>query len=115
MGSVMVVMYQEAIRKTLTYPGALPPGVQVEYKPYIPPSELIDRWLLGLCVKPDTAPRGKDNEYGCGIPFAGLVASALKTAGAAQVDIFSSIAPIFAIGLMGAMISGMFKGGQSRV
>jgi serine protease AprX len=115
MGSVMVVMYQEAIRKTLTYPGALPPGVQVEYKPYIPPSELIDHWLLGLCVKPDVAPRGKDNDYGCGIPFGGLVASALKTAAAAEVDIFTPMASIFAIGLMGAMISGMFKGDLSRV
>ena len=115
MGSAMIAMHREAIIKLVTYPGTVPPGLDPAYRGTCPPQELLDYWLVRLCAKPDTAPLGKDNEYGCGIPFGGLVANALKVGGAQVVDIFSSIAPIFAVGLMGVMISGIVKGGQSRV
>jgi len=110
LGSAIVATYLEAFMRRAV-PLEPMPGVQPEYEPYITPPELVDQWLLGLCVKPDIAPKGKDNEYGCGIPFGGLVATALRTALApAVVDIFSFAAPILTVGLMGAMVSGMFKG-----
>jgi len=64
-----------------------------------------------ICVKPEEAPLGKDNEYGYGL-LSGLVALQVGRA-AVGLDISSitqMVTPVMGIGLVGMMMAGMMKG-----
>jgi len=107
-GSAMIAMHYEAIRKQVRYPTIVPPGLIPGYSLIVPPPELLDYWLPHFCVKPDFAPRGKDNDYGYGLPFAQLMAQALTTgAGIGAEQLTALITPIITMAMMGAITTQM--------
>jgi serine protease AprX len=74
---------------------------------YFTPADLIDKYLIGISIKPQGIPAGKDNNYGCGLPFGPLIAQVLGVSPA--VDISALLLPVVAIGMMGMVVSAMMK------
>jgi serine protease AprX len=75
--SAMGLLYMEGVKRkarTTQQLVELPPGEVF----YISVYDLVDNYLPRLCVKPSNAPKGKDTEYGYGVPYAPLVAKALQ-------------------------------------
>jgi len=78
------------------------------------PSVIIDEYLPMICVKPAEVPRGKDNDYGYGLPY-GPIAYRVLTLGpsvAAELDIstmLQNIAPILGIGMLGMVMVPIVK------
>jgi serine protease AprX len=97
-----VVFLRELTGHIVGYPITSPISVQ----------RLMEFWLPRICIKPDFAPLGKDNDYGYGIPYAGYMAEAISTglggtAGTEQIT--AMIAPVMSIALMGAFVSGITR------
>lgn len=44
------------------------------------PADVIDKYLAGFSIKPQGIPVGKDNDYGCGLPFGPLIAQMVGVA-----------------------------------
>ena len=72
------------------------------------PEKLIDEYMPMASVKPADAPRGKDNDYGWGLPYGPLAMERMRVMamGAMVTEIIS---PIMVIGVMGMMIVPMSK------
>jgi serine protease AprX len=86
------------------------PGLPVTWVP-MTPVELLDKWTPLITVKPAGAPRGKDVEYGWGIPFGELAALAL-TGGLpsqAAASVIDMVVPIAGIGILGMMMGSVAK------
>ncbi len=80
----------------------VPAGVYPEYEVQISLMDLIDTYLGGICVKPQSAPSGKDDEYGFGLPFGTLLAQAI-TGPSVTTGIGTLISGVMAVGVMSAM------------
>ena len=107
--SGMAILYHEGVLAYggVRYPEGPPPGIFPEITELIPASQMLDRYLPGLCIKPQGAPAVKDYEYGYGLPFGPLITQSLSPSPAADV---SSLVPAFSafilIGTMGMMMRG---------
>lgn len=102
--SGMAVGYVEGLVRLgglVEFTGEVPPGIYPEITYLLSPQRLMDEFLLGVCIKPQGAPMGKDNDYGCGLPFGPLVYQALTLR--PLFDISTIMAP-----MMGIMVLGMF-------
>jgi serine protease AprX len=86
------------------------PGLPVTWVP-MTPVELVDKWTPLITVKPTGVPRGKDVEYGWGLPFGELAALALtgRLPSQAATSVIDMVVPIAGIGMMGMMMSSMVK------
>jgi serine protease AprX len=106
-GSAMALLFHEGL-----YRRAVPtqeiPGVYPELGIYyFTPADLIDKYLAGISIKPQGIPAGKDNDYGCGLPFGPLIAQVLSVSPA--IDISALLLPVVAIGMMGMVMSTMTR------
>jgi serine protease AprX len=75
-GAGMAVIYLEGVkRKALTLEELveMPPAEMY----YVPP-QAMEQYLPRICVKPASAPRGKDCDYGYGMPYGPLVMQAVQ-------------------------------------
>ena len=109
-GSGMLVLQAEGTMKQARLSLERWPGLPQEWVP-VTPAELLDKWAPLITVKPAGAPRGKDLEYGWGIPYGELAALAI-TGGypsAVTADIAAVVTPILGIVVMGMMMSAMTK------
>lgn len=105
------ILFHEGIVRygRIMYVGEIPIGsLPVEIAGLITTEEMMDVWVGRACAKPVNAPLGKDNDYGYGIPYGPLVASAVGAA-PAVLDITSMLGPIMLIGMMGVLIVPMGK------
>jgi len=102
--SAMSLLYHEGLLKYrgVEFPTGVPAGLYPEITWLVPINELIDKYLVGICVKPQGAALGKDNDYGYGLPFGPLVSQALGVRPA--VDISSMVTAALAIGMMGLVL-----------
>ena len=62
-----------------------------------------------MCVKPEDAPREKDNDYGWGL-LSGLVAAELGKGMVPMAAITEMVVPILGLGMVGMMMASMAKG-----
>jgi serine protease AprX len=111
LGSAMVLLHGEgAMKQAKRIAEYRQPGMPVEWIP-MTPIEMLDKWAPLITVKPAEAPRGKDVEYGWGIPFGELAALGLTGRLPAQVTtgMMEMVVPIMGIGMMGMMMSSMVK------
>jgi hypothetical protein len=83
------------------------PGVYPELGIWIPIQDAIDKYLLGICIKPQGTLTGKDNDYGCGLIFGPLVVQAIGVRPA--VDISSIITAFVGMAMLGMVMSTMTK------
>ncbi len=91
------------------------PGIYPELEIYdFTPADIIDTYLVGFSIKPLGAPPGKDNDYGCGLPFGPLVARLMAVRPTAGFQaLVSMVAPVMTLGMLGMMMSAMTKGATS--
>ena len=71
-----------------------------------------DAWpILPLtCKKPEGAPKEKDNDYGFGMPTGDLMRNLISPLGIPGIsEIANILVPIMGIGMVGMLMSGMFK------
>lgn len=111
LGAAMGLLHSEgAMKQAYRIAEYLQPGMPVEWIATTP-MEMLDRWAPLITVKPVAAPRGKDTEYGWGIPFGELAALAFsgQLPSAAITDITTMVAPIIGIGIMGMVMGKMAK------
>ena len=99
--SGIVVGYHESVAKWVAYevaqlPGVLPRGAIG--RRVVTPQEMIDKYLLAICVKPEGAPVGKDYDYGCGLPLGSLIAQAITFM---PLDISAVLTPVMSIITLG--------------
>jgi len=108
--SGMVILYHNAIlvHGAQYSPEEAPEAVYHQLLQLVSPEQMIDRYLGALSIKPEGAPRTKDESYGWGVPYGPLVTQAFarKTA---MADVMGMVVPIIGIGFMGMMMSGMVK------
>jgi len=71
------------------------------------PAAAIDNFLPRVVVKPQGVPAGKDNDYGCGVPFGGLIAKLFQAA--PTVDINSILGMVVVMSMFGMIIPMMGK------
>lgn len=111
LGSAIILLHGEGVMKrakhTVEYQQ---PGMPVEWVP-MTPIEMLDKWAPLATVKPAGALRGKDVEYGWGIPYGDLVAMALTGRSPAAItgDIAGMVVSIMGIGIMGMLMGNMAK------
>lgn len=108
--SGVCVLLQEsfvrAIPPSVKIPGLYPELVGV----WIPIQEVLDTYTGGVCIKPMDAPRGKDVEYGNGLPFGPLFIQALKLVPAMDIStILQPIMGIITLAMLGMVIAPMVK------
>ena len=76
-GSAMSLLFMEGLQRR-AQPTQEIPGVYPELGIYyFTLADMIDRYLAGVSVKPQGVPAGKDNDYGCGLPFGPLILQTL--------------------------------------
>ncbi len=102
--SGIAILYHEGVLRYhgVEYPGGIPPGLHPEITWLITIQELIDKYLQGICTKPQGAPTAKDDDYGCGLPFGPLVAQAIGVKPA--VDLSAVLAGFVGVTMMGMMV-----------
>ena len=111
LGSAMVLLHGEgAMKQARRIAEYLQPGMPVEWIP-MTPIEMLDKWAPLITVKPAGAPRGKDVEYGWGIPFGELAALGLtgRLPSQAAGNIVDMVTPVLEIGMVGMMMGAMVK------
>lgn len=111
LGSAIILLHGEgAMKKASAQSEYQMPGMPVEWIPTTP-KEMLDKWIPLITVKPEAAPRGKDVEYGWGIPFGELAALLLtgRLPSAVAGDITAMVVPIMGIGIAGMMMGMMAK------
>ncbi len=111
LGAAMIALHGEgAMKRAYRLPEYQLPGLPVEFIP-MAPQELLDKWAPLITVKPVGAPRGKDADYGWGIPFGELAAMALTGRSPTAVGgaVVEMIVPLMGIGIMGMMMGNMAK------
>lgn len=107
--AIGILHYEGAMKHAYRQAEYLQPGLPVEWV-HITPMEFMDKWAPLITVKPVGAPRGKDVDYGWGIPFGELAALALTGGGAATgSQITEMVVPIMGIAMMGMMMRSMVK------
>jgi serine protease AprX len=100
--SAMILLFLEIVYRqalpteevTGIYPGQ-GPG-------YFTPADIIDKYLPGLSIKPQGISAGKDNDYGCGLPFGPLVLRVLQVKPA--LDLSAMLTGMIAIMMIGMML-----------
>ena len=114
--SGLAILYYEGVLAYggVRYPEGPPSGIFPEITELVSSQQLLDRYLPGLCIKPQGSPAVKDYEYGYGLPFGPLITQALSPRPA--VDL-SSLVPAFSalmmVGMVGMMMRGTLVGGRS--
>jgi len=96
--SGIAILYHEGDRRQAT-PTEPITGVYPDLQRRITLEELIDTYLVGICIKPQDASPGKDDDYGAGLPFGPLIAQALKPR--AAVDLSTVLAGFVAVSMVG--------------
>ncbi len=93
------------------YPEGPPPGLYPELTKLISVQELVDRYLPGLCVKPQGAPATKDYEYGYGMPLGSLVTRMLWPKPAVALESITPLVSAFMMfGLVGTTMRSFVNG-----
>jgi len=106
-GSAMGVLYHEgAYRQAILKEAVL--GVPAAEIYYVPADEMIDNYFPLICLKPTDVSPGKDNSYGCGLPYGPLVYKALVPAPALEVP--TMLTGLMVIGMMAMMMGTITKG-----
>ena len=100
--SGFAVLYHEASYRRIEGPEIVP-GTSIPVTLDVPVRDLIDIYQPLICIKPEGAPAGKDNDYGYGLAFGPLVLKALSPGGAATIS--AMIMPMMMVMMMGAMMS----------
>lgn len=103
--SGMAVLYHEGVLAYggVRYPEGPPAGLYPGITDLVPVQDMLDRYLSGICIKPQGAPEVKDCDYGFGLPFGPLITQALSPRPA---DSLSSLVPSFSA-LMLLAVMGM--------
>ncbi len=108
-GAGMFLIYSEGVLKEAR---RVMPGLEWN-KVWVPvtPFDAIDVWMPLITAKPTEVPRGKDADYGWGIPFAELATLAFTGGMPSQItgNIMDMVVPIVGIGIMGMMMSSIAK------
>lgn len=104
--SGIILIYHEGVIKravTMRRLGVLPPGEMY----VVSIKEAVD--VIGplVCIKPETVAPGKDSDYGYGLPYPSLMASALRLA--PLVDISAMLTPILGIAMLGMIMVPMTR------
>jgi len=114
-GSAMILLHNEGAKKHAQRLEEyrrqyLVEMVGTEWVP-ITSVDLLDKWGPLITAKPTAATRGKDVEYGWGIPLGELAALTLtgQRPSAVASDIVGMVAPVLGIGLMGMIIGTMLE------
>jgi serine protease AprX len=111
LGAAMIALHGEgSMKQAKRLAGYRQPGLPVEWVP-ITPIDMLDKWAPLITVKPASAPRGKDVEYGWGIPFGELAAMGLtgNFSTSASNDILGFVTPILSMGIVGMMAGTMAR------
>lgn len=104
--SAMALLFFEGYQRRAV-PTQPIPGVYPELGIWIPIQDAIDKYLLGICIKPQGTPTGKDNDYGYGLPFGPLVAQVIGVRPA--VDISSILTAFVGVAMLGMVATTMTK------
>jgi len=106
-GSGMAILFHEGMQRQAvpTIPLA---GVYPEMGIWVPVDMFIDRFLPGICIKPEGTPQGKDYEYGYGLPFGPLIYKAI-TAVPVMETVLGAIPPLLGIAMLGMVMAPMAK------
>lgn len=97
------ILYQEVGLKwsVLEFPYGPPPGYYIGTVNLLPIEEVMDLHLVNVCYKPPETLRGKDNDYGYGIPLGTLIMSAVRAE--VGIDIGGLLAGVMIMGMMGML------------
>jgi len=107
--SGIAIIYHEAAKRQALWKESVlgvPPGEIY----FVSMQELIDSYLPLICLKPEKAPRGKDYEYGYGLPYGPLAYKALFARPAIDIStLMSMVTPVMGIGLLEMMMIPMVR------
>jgi len=109
--AALLLLYREGVVRYggVAYPGEVPPGLDPSLTELLPMEDLLDVYAGAVCAKPEGAPLEKDNTYGFGVPFASYIAQAVGLRPSLAGQMMEMVVPIFAIGMVGMMMSSMMK------
>lgn len=103
--SAMAIIYHEGVfRQAMSKVqlGQLPPAEIY----YVPVSTFIDNYLVQLSIKPEDAPRGKDSDWGYGLPYGPLLYRAVVMAPALDIStVLQSVTPIIGLAMLGMIVT----------
>ncbi len=85
--------------------------IEQDYEVQVSAQVLIDERLNDMCVRPEEAPTGKNDDYGNGILSGALIANSI-TGEIAGVEINTLITGMFAIGIVGLLAKTMVTNGK---
>ena len=108
--AIGLLHYEGAMKQAYRQAEYLQPGLPVTWI-HTTPMEFMDKWAPLITVKPSGAPRGKDVDYGWGIPFGELAALAITGRLSAQVSggIVDLAIPVMGLGIAGMMMGNIAK------
>ena len=110
--SAIAILYQEGVRRLVEVPGEIPPGIILAGQRLVSINEIIDNYIPNMCIKPQGVALEKDYDYGSGLVWGPLVYRAITVTPVEETMevMLSSMGPIVAIGLLGAILGNMLKG-----
>lgn len=105
--SGIAILYHEGVLRYhgIQYPSGVPPGLHPEMTWLITIEELVDKYLQGICVKPQGAPVGKDDNYGYGMPFGSLVEQAIGVT--PGIDLSAVLSAFVGVAMIGMVVREM--------
>ncbi len=105
--SGIAILYHEGVLRChgVQYPGGVPAGLHPEITWLITIQDLIDKYLAGVCAKPQGAPLAKDDDYGYGLPFGPYMAQAIGAT--PTLDLSTVLSAVVGMAMMGVVIRGM--------
>jgi len=114
--SGIAILYHEGVLAYggVRYPEEPPSGLFPEITELVSIQQVLDRYLAGLCIKPQGVPAGKDPDYGYGLVFGPLITQALSPAPATDLSaLVPAFSALMAMGMIGMMMRGVLVGGRS--
>lgn len=103
--SGIAILYREGVYRVVTYPGEIPPGIIMAGQKLVPVDEIIDYYLVNMCVKPQGVVVTKDNDYGSGLLWGPLVYQAITVKPLFDIsDIMGTVTPVIGLAMMGMII-----------
>lgn len=115
--AAMAILYHEGVIAYggVRYPEGPPPGIYPEITHLISVDELLDRYLPGICIKPQGAAKTKDPDYGYGLPFAPMMQRALSPVPPELTSsLISMVSACLMIGMVGRLVQGVYASGERR-
>lgn len=109
--SGLFTLYHEGVVKKAVPSIPVTPEIaelaELAFRSLAPVHDLVDMVLPLVCIKPQNAPRGKDNEYGYGMVFGPLVLQAAKAGVATGIS--SMLSGVMMLMIMGVVMKKMIR------